>query len=365
MSRELVFTVTNDLVYDQRMLRICGSLARAGYRVTLVGRRYRDSAALINRPFHQKRLFCFFRRGPLFYAEFAFRLFLYLLFRKMDLVCAIDLDTILPVYLVSRLRNKQRVYDAHELFCEMKEVVSRPRVYRFWKWVERRTVPHFKNGYSVNGPIRDLFEKEYGVRYGVIRNLPVLEEPFVVTEKTDYILYQGAVNEGRSFETLIPAFRFMDHPLWIYGDGNFLQQAQRMVRQHGLQQKIFFKGKLSPEALKAVTRRALLGVTLFENNGLNNYLSLANRFFDYVHAAVPQLCVGYPAYAELNQRFQVADLITDLSAENIAARMNGLIHDPERYKILQQNCLLARQVLNWQEEEKLLIGFYKRIFPDG
>lgn len=365
MSRHLLFTVTNDLLYDQRMLRICGSLAQAGYRVTLVGRCHHDSPALIARQFHQKRLRCWFRKGFLFYAEFSVRLFFYLLFRKMDLVCAIDLDTILPCYLVSRLRKKQRVYDAHELFCEMKEVVSRPRVYRFWKWVERRTVPHFKNGYTVNGPIRDLFEKEYGVRYAVVRNLPVLDESFVIPEKENYILYQGAVNEGRSFETLIPAFRLMDHPLWIYGDGNYFNEAVRMVQQQGLQHRVFFKGKLPPEALKEVTRKALLGVTLFENNGLNNYLSLANRFFDYIHAAVPQLCVAYPAYTEINGQFEVAELISDLSPENIAARLNALIRDQVRYKSLQQNCLPARQALCWQKEQQVLLDFYNRITNDA
>ncbi len=36
--KKIVFTVTNDLTYDQRMHRICSSLARAGYTVQLIGR---------------------------------------------------------------------------------------------------------------------------------------------------------------------------------------------------------------------------------------------------------------------------------------------------------------------------------------
>jgi hypothetical protein len=31
------------------------------------------------------------------------------------------------------------------------------------------------------------------------------------------------------------------------------------------------------------------------------------------------------------------------------------------YDLLQQNCLEARKVLNWQEEEKKLLAFYKDI----
>ena len=48
----------------------------------------------------------------------------------MDAVCAIDLDTILPCYFISILRRKKRMYDAHELFTEMKEIITRPSVKR-------------------------------------------------------------------------------------------------------------------------------------------------------------------------------------------------------------------------------------------
>jgi hypothetical protein len=198
--KRLVFTVTNDLNYDQRMIRICTSLAVAGYHVTLVGRKQKKSIPLEAEAFHQKRLSCFFEKGKAFYIEFNIRLFLFLLFRKADLICAIDLDTILPCYFASGLKKTKRVYDAHELFCEMKEIVTRPRIYKIWKRIERFTVPKFSQGYTVNGLIRDEFRKMYGNNYEVIRSVPV-SKPFTIPEKSEkYILYQGAVNEGRSFE---------------------------------------------------------------------------------------------------------------------------------------------------------------------
>ncbi|MBV6654871.1 MAG: hypothetical protein KI786_13995, partial [Mameliella sp.] len=61
----LICTVTNDLTYDQRMIRICSSLSRAGYKVTLVGRQRPGSAPITNRPFEQVRLKCHFDAGKL------------------------------------------------------------------------------------------------------------------------------------------------------------------------------------------------------------------------------------------------------------------------------------------------------------
>ena len=359
--KRLVFAVTNDLSYDQRMIRICTSLSAAGYAVTLIGRRWHKTPYPPAQRFRQKRLFCFFKKGKLSYLEYNLRLFFCLLFINADAFCAIDLDTILPFYAISVLKRKPRIYDAHELFCEMKEVVTRPAVYRVWKAVERITVPKFKFGYTVNEPIALEFCRMYDVQYEVIRNVPVLHPLTIPAKPERYILYQGAVNEGRSFETLIPAMQYVNARLIICGDGNFMQQARQLVQEHHLEEKVIFKGRILPAELKQYTSMAWAGVTLFENNGLSNYYSLGNRFFDYLHAGLPQLCVNYPVYQEINNQYAVAVLIDDLSPETIAKGLNELLNNEKLYTFLQQNCLQARQVFNWQQEEKKLLGFYKNI----
>ena len=148
--KRILFTVTNDLTCDQRMQRICASLSGDGYEVVLAGRRLGSSGPLLPFPFRQKRIFCIFTAGFLFYAEYNIRLFFWLLFQKADILCAIDLDTILPVFLVSGLLQKTRVYDAHELFTEQKEIITRPLIHRCWLGIEKFLVPRFLNGYTVN-----------------------------------------------------------------------------------------------------------------------------------------------------------------------------------------------------------------------
>ncbi|HEY4286089.1 MAG TPA: glycosyltransferase family 4 protein [Puia sp.] len=361
MKKKIFCTVTNDLNYDQRMIRICTSLAAEGYDVTLVGRLAKTSLPLATRPFRQHRLKLIFQKGKLFYFEYNFRLFFFLLFQKMDLLCAIDLDSILPVYFVSRLKRIPRVYDAHELFCEMKEVVTRPFIYKLWKAVERYCVPPFQHGYTVNGLIAAEFARMYGVSYAVIRNLPVLEETDLPVRHERIILYQGAVNEGRCFETLIPAMAHVDAPLLICGDGNFMNQAKELVRQFGLEDKVIFKGYVLPEELKRITRGAWCGITLFEKKGMSNYYSLANRFFDYIHAGIPQLAVNYPAYTEINNSGPIAVLIDEPGVRQIAEALNQLLNNTDLYQTLLENCKQARLRYNWQEEEKKLVRLYHQI----
>ena len=246
-------------------------------------------------------------------------------------------------------------------FCEMKEIVTRPSIYKSWKKIEKFTVPNFKYGYTVNDPIAREFNKMYGVKYKVIRNLPVLKPLTIPSKKEKYILYQGAVNEGRSFETLIPAMKYINSILLICGDGNFMEEAKELVKQNQLEKKVIFKGKILPEALQQYTQNAWIGVTLFEKNGLSNYYSLANRFFDYIHAGLPQICVNYPVYSELNNQYNIGIMIDDLNERNIAAHINQLLEDEALYFDLQKNCLKTREILNWQQEEKNLIAYYKEI----
>ncbi|WP_315824171.1 glycosyltransferase [Paraflavitalea speifideaquila] len=355
--KQLVFTVTNDLSYDQRMIRICTSLSQAGYGVKLIGRKMDNSVPLKSSLSTKKGYPVFFKRERVLY-RIQYQAIFYLITTKLDVICAIDLDTILPCYWVSAIKGIPRIYDAHELFCEMKEVVIRPRIYRFWKRVERFAVPRFKAGYTVNQPIADAFKDMYGVNYAVIRNVPV-EYPLTIPHKKEkYILYQGTVNEGRSFETLIPAMQQVPARLIICGDGNFMEQAKQLVAAHKLEEKVIFKGRVLPQELIDYTVNAWIGITLFENKGLSNYYSLANRFFDYIQAGIPQLGVDYPVYREINNQYQIAVLIDDLGADNIAGQLNRLLNDEHLYLGLQQNCLTARGIFNWQQEEQKLVTFY-------
>jgi glycosyltransferase involved in cell wall biosynthesis len=360
--KKIFLTVTNDLTYDQRMQRICTSLAENGYAVTLVGRKLPSSLPLRKEKFQQKRLTCFFTRGKRFYAEYNTRLFFYLLFKKMDAVCAIDLDTILPCLYISKWKKIPRVYDAHELFTGLKEVATRPRVKKLWTGIEKKAVPQFKYGYTVSESIAEEFNRRYGVKYGVIRNITRLREWNESSVPGKFLLYQGAVNEARAFEQLIPALRQIDSRLVVCGDGNFMNQLKELIKENNVDDKVELKGMLSPDDLWTVSLQATIGMGVAENTGINQYLALPNKFFDYMHAGLPQIAMNFPEYQKINSQFEVAVLLDDTKPEVIAHAVNNLLLDSVLYGRLRQNCLRARQVLNWQQEEKKLLDFYQSVF---
>ena len=370
-SKPLLFTVTTDLCFDQRMQRICGSLAAAGYRVQLVGWQRPASPPLTPQPYHQHRLQGWFQKGKLFYLEYNLRLFFYLLGQRAAAWCACDLDTALPVWLRARLGGQPFVYDAHELFTEVPEVVARPAVQRLWRWVEGFIVPRARLAYTVGPALARVFEQRYGRAFAVVRNVSRLRPDEVLppaptaAPPTGYILYQGALNVGRGLENLIDAMPQVAGRLVICGEGDLSAALRERAKRLGLlaSGKVEFRGFVLPEALREVTRHAAVGIMLLENIGLSYYYSLANKFFDYVHAGIPQVLIDFPEYRALNDQFDVAELVTDLAPATLATALNRLLRDePARYQHLAENCRRAAPQLSWQHEEQVLLKLFAGLF---
>lgn len=344
------------------MQKICTSLATSGFEVVLVGFQKKTSKPLTQKKFRQKRLSLIFEKGPLFFAETNIRLFFYLLTHKSNILCADDLDTGLPVLFASWIRRSKRVFDAHELFCEMHDIISRKNIYKIWKFIEKFCQPKFPIGYTENEGYANAYHKMYGVRYFIVMNSPYLR-PIQIggSRSKTTLIYQGIIERGRGFEGLVPAMKDIDGTVIVCGNGSFMQEVQDNAAREGVRTKFDFKGYVLPEALKLYTDQAYIGLNLNDNLGASFYFSLSNRFFDYMHAGIPQVSMNYPENRKINDRFEIAVLIDDLEPATIAAAINRLLNDSELYIRLQQNCLKAREAYNWNQEEKKLIDFYKNL----
>jgi glycosyltransferase involved in cell wall biosynthesis len=364
---KIIIATISDIQYQQPLIRMATSLANNGFDILMVGRKLPNSQPLPKYNFNCKRFNVWFSKGKLQYLEFNLRLFIYLLFKRATIVTAVDLDTALAVYAATAIKGTKRVYDAREYFTELYEVVRRPKVQRIWLTLERYLMPKFKVGTCVGNFIAQAYNQKYGNNFTVIRNVPLLVniEPNTyanpIGENFKYLLFQGYVNEARGFDSLIPALKHLNLPLVICGQGNYLKQVQQLVATHNLEQKVIFLGQLEPEKLLPYTLHATLGIHLVEPIGLNQKYSLGNKFFDYIHATLPQVCINLPEYELINQKYQIAQLVNTISEQNIADAVNMLLSDDNLYNTLKNNCLIAKQALNWQIEAKILVEFYKNL----
>lgn len=289
-----ILAVTNDLVSDQRVDRMCGSLCEAGHEVLLVGRRFGDSVPLAGRAYRTERMRLLFHRSAFFYLEYNIRIFLKLCFKSFDVVWSNDTDTLLGCACAARLRRKKLVFDAHELFPEVPELVGRKRVQRVWGWVERRFMPRADACITVCQSIADEYARRCGVNMAVVRNFPLRKSKACRNPEPGRLLYQGAVNVGRGVRELIDVTGLLpDCRLTVVGTGDMLAELKAYAVTLPWHERIEFLGRIEPKSLHEITSRAELGFCLLEDKGLSYRYALPNRIGDLAQAQVPVLATDF------------------------------------------------------------------------
>lgn len=363
LAKRIVCTVSNDLSYDQRMIRICTALAEAGYDVLLAGRELPDSVPLKNEAFRQERLKCIFLKGPLFYLELNLRLFFLLIRSGCLAIYSVDLDTVPGARLAQLFRRKLWIFDAHEFFTEVPEVVDRPVVKRIWSQVERMILNRADLVITVSDSIANVFKKSAKSHVVVIRNVPFLRSRSVNHMKKNLkkLIYQGALNEGRCVEAYIEALTELeDVELILAGEGDLSTSLRDLSRRLKVEDRVHFLGRVDPDVLWEHTCSADLGLNVLEHKGQSYYYSLSNKCFDYMQAGIPQLCSDFPEYRTLNDTWDCM-VFAEPDAHDIAEKIKWLLHDRETYNKMAQNAELAANQLNWEIEKLKLQSVYESI----
>lgn len=369
MKPKIIFTVTNDLTYDQRMIRICTSLANNGFEVLLVGRRRANSIPLTTKIFQQHRFNLWFEHGKLFYLTYNIRLFFFLLTNRFDVIGSVDLDSLLPCFLASRLKGKPCVFDAHEYFTEVPEVVNRPMTKWVWGTLGNWIIPQLKYAYTVSASLQALFTKKYGVNFQLVRNITKKEGSVNFNKPTftnaPILLYQGVLNEGRGLAAMIKTMPLLPKgELWLAGEGDLSNELRQLAVDLKVTNRVKFLGYLQPDELKLVTLRATIGLNLLANKGLSYYYSLANKTFDYMYAGIPAIHMNFPEYTCINKELEIGVLVEDLAPKTLLKAIQKLTTNEAYYSQLVNNCQLGLEVFNWEIEEKRLVEIYKKAIQE-
>ncbi|MGA1330764.1 MAG: glycosyltransferase [Bacteroidia bacterium] len=366
----LVMATTNDQWQDQRMLRWCQTLQQEGWRVHWFGVDRGRPVPLIdleNVTFQRLRLPIL--QGPWFYAIYNFLLLFKAWNLKARVYLAVDADTLPALRLVSWLRQKMLWWDAHEWFTEVPELSGRPAV----RWVWNVILKVFLRGnvrcFTVGPALAGIFQRTYGYPFTVLRNMPASHHEAVSLPHSPpvdgpFILYQGALNVGRGLEVLIDAAALgLPCPLVLAGGGDLEDKLRNQVQSRGLHDKVFFTGPLPPGRLRTLTKQAWLGMNLLDHPSLSYRYSLANKFFDYTAAGLPQVSMNFPEYQNLLKEYPVGWTLDHCSPEQVVGLCNELWDQPDRVRAAREACPQAAEVWTWENESGALVAALRTLVP--
>jgi len=181
-------------------------------------------------------------------------------------------------------------------------------------------------------------------------------------ENVPLILLQGAgINIQRGAEALVEAMQFLDQVvLLIIGGGDMIDELKSRANVLNLEGKIMFLPKMPFEKLFNYTVHASIGFTIDKNTNINYRFSLPNKLFDYIQAGVPVLASPLVEIKKIIDQYEVGETIESHEPEYLARTIGNMLADKPKLDFYRQNCLKAAAILNWENEQKVLIGVLKK-----
>lgn len=360
MARIIIFAST-DLVSDQRVHRSSLTLHKEGHDVLTIGRRLDYTPDKIERKYKVKLFRMIFKKGFLFYFFFNIRIFFYLLFHKFDLVCSNDLDTLLGCRLGCFFRRRPIVYDSHEYFTEVPELIGRPITRGIWSIIERVCIKGIKYSSTVSEGIAEEYNRKYGINMEVIRNVPFRNENFGHKSVRPTIIYQGVLNEGRGLELAIEMINNLPcYYLMIVGSGELELKLRKRVIELNLIDRVEFRGRLPYEKLHALTSKAWLGISLEEDLGLNYRYALPNKLFDYIQAQIAVLVSDLPEMSKIVEKYNIGIIAKTRNPKELANLISDFFENKINREKTIDNISIAYNELVWENESPKFIDLYKR-----
>ncbi|MBK6830590.1 MAG: glycosyltransferase [Flavobacteriales bacterium] len=280
------------------------------------------------------------------------------------------------------MRGRKLVYDSHEYFTEVPELQGR-FARRVWLAIERWIFPKLEHVITVN----DSLAREYRERYPqrtvrpstplrvahrdivVIRNIPMHRDLGPLPSRKDLdlppdrfiLIMQGSgINVQRGAEEAVLAMKELpDALLLLVGGGDAWPALERMVKEHGLQDRVRLLPRMPYERMMQYTRNADLGLSLDKDTNLNYRYSLPNKLFDYFRAHIPALVTDLPEVAGIVRNHGAGAVLARPDPALIAAEVRALMADPARRDTLRQKAIFAASSLDGEREKEALKALFQ------
>ena len=352
----IVFCSTSYAYYDRRMQRIIKHLKKKN---DVIWYSRVHTPGFLMSDFNNREIHCFFKRGPLFYLEFNLRLFINLMTEKYDIISSVDLDSLLACFLASRFRKRRLIFDAHEIFHEVPELEGKPIRRWVWKSLSKFLFNKPDAKYTVNKSLADVFKHQFNSDFGIVRNVPELNHLEGIPQRSSMTLcYLGVVNKGRGLDVILHSMqKLKEYKLMVIGGGDLLKETEQLASQLKIENRVEFKGFVDPSDIPKLLSECSIGLNILDPNSDNYKFSLANKFFDYIHACLPSINMNFEEYRNINKRHQVSILIDEYSSDQLIKAVR-LLENDSTYNTLRANCKSAREIYNWKSESAKLSEYY-------
>jgi len=354
--------------FDVRIFhKECKSIARAGYRVTLVACHNQDELKEGVRiraiPKIRGRLSRMIRGAWSMYRE-AVR-------EDADLYHFHDPE-LLPVGLLLRLRGKLVIYDVHEPLAA--DLVAKHYIPGIFRYPLAKIIGAFESvsasflsGVVVANAIRS---QSFAVRdhhQAVVNNYPILQEfqsALLSTwdRRSNSVGYIGVLSKDRCLPEIIQAISLVPAELQptLKVAGAFSPPAlQEELEGTDGWERTSVMGVLDRAGVTGLLSNVRAGLVILKPTPA--YLeTIAVKLFEYMAAGIPVIASDFPKYREIVGGAQCGLLVGSDDPAGVANAIKFILtHPQEAYKMGERGRDAVEKLYNWAGEEQKLLRLYQ------
>ena|SRR5579885_2510344 len=380
--------VLRDARYDTRAMREATTLAEAGFEVTILdvvsaqahpveekmrGFRMRHILVPDWKSARQSEVRFFLKSIQTFFRSCR-QLFLY----PADIYHASELTALPACYIVAKLRRKPLIFEVYDLSFPVPATGV-----KFWRKLggvldvfQSWMLPHCA-GIIATSPLHaEELRKRYRIAdVTLVRNVPVyrhvtatnrLRQHLGLLPETRIVLYQGGLQPGRGLEMLVSAAPYLQKDIVIVMIGPDMlgtrAKLEALIARHNVEDRVKIIAEVPYEELLEWTASADIGVTLLPPDySLNVRTSLPNKFFEYLMAGLPVLSSKITAINDVITAYNVGQVISSLTPQDIGAAINTMLQDREGLVRMKKNTVKVARECCWQKDSVRLIDLYQNI----
>ncbi len=371
MKKSVLIIFLGNYYYDSRVTNLYKSFREIGYDVNVISfdwltKELKTKKGEISVYKLKKHYFSF-----TYYLKFSFILIKRLLFSKADLIFAEDVYTLPFAALFAQLKKSILFYDSREIYSHLAGLSNRKNVQAILKYIEKSFIKYAFKVITTGELDSEYIHREYNINDSiVIRNLPYkfeIRKPFDfrkhfgLNDGIKIILYQGVILPGRGLKIIFDVLnKLSDCILVVLGDGEYTDYYKKLAKDKGIENIVYFFGKIEQSELLNYTAGADIGLALIENISLSYYYALPNKLFEYIYCGVPVIVSNLPQMKKIVENYKVGVCVDTENIDEIVSNLRNVLLDKDLRNELKQNCLNAASELNWNEEIKKLFNLIEK-----
>lgn len=355
--------------YDTRIfIKMCKSLAKYGYDVTLVARSEIQDEIIDGVKIHSLK-----KRNTGRIIRFFYSIkdgLAAILFKDYDIIHFHDPELI-PLGVFLKILGCKVIYDVHEDISQ--QVYSKKYipnwlcniVSAFCRYIELIAILNF-DGFSCATPfIGRRFPKR---KTQIVQNFPIVNEltsPITGSyeKRKKQVCYIGVISEVRGIIEIIRAMEYVETPNVILAlGGNFSPKAleNKILGEKGWNFCKYY-GFVDRKKIAEIFLQSRVGLVLFhpESNHIN---AQPNKFFEYMSSGLPIIASNFPLWKKIIEKIQCGLVVDPLQPKSIAKAIDWILDNPrDAYEMGQRGKTFVQDVCNWEVEFDNLQQLYKRI----